>query len=186
MKEIVGCCSILGSAFLFYLATAIMRSSRLQVDIDPLCFVIARFIVGTVVFSALFLIARKVPRPRECKFLFLRIITNFLAVYFFFIAVSTTSAAEANILNMTYPVFIAIISFLFFQHKGDWSMLAIGPVAFVGITLVGGGIESFIELKSFAGLLSGMFAAVSMIFLNITRMENDTDVVLFYLFRLGH
>lgn len=185
MKEILGGLAILCSAFFFYLATVIIRVARLHVEIDPLQFVIARFVIGALVFSLMFACLRRLPRPREYRFLFLRIITNFLAVYFFFIAVGTTSAAEANILNMTYPVFIAIISFLFYQHKGDWSMLALGPVAFVGITLVGGGVESLTELRSFAGLLSGLFAAVSIIFLNITRIKNDTNVVLFYLFTLG-
>jgi drug/metabolite transporter (DMT)-like permease len=106
-------------------------------------------------------------------------------VYFFFEAVARTSAAEANMLNLTYPVFIAIFSFFFFQHKGDYFMLAVGPLAFVGILAILGGDGELFDWNSCYGIASGVSAAFAIVFLNLTRLQNDTDTILFYLFGIG-
>ena len=46
-------------------------------------------------------------------------LTNTIAVYCFYKAVDVGSVAEANILNMTYPLFVALFSWIFLRDQRD-------------------------------------------------------------------
>jgi drug/metabolite transporter (DMT)-like permease len=133
----------------------------------------------------LLVLKQKVPKPVDQRFLIARAVTNFCAVYCFFEATEVTSAAQANILNMTAPVFIALFSWVLGIGKRDLLGYFISFLAFIGIVLTLDLTSSEIGLESLWGLASGIFAAIAIIFLNISRRDNDIETVLFYLFIVG-
>ncbi|HHC24350.1 MAG TPA: EamA family transporter [Desulfobacterales bacterium] len=109
-KELLGCLAVFGSAFFFYLSTVTIRWSVLWVTLDPAFFVFVRFLLGFVVICSLLYFKKQELKPVRYHFLVGRAVSNCVAVYCFYKGVVLTSVAEANILNMTYPLFIAVFS----------------------------------------------------------------------------
>lgn len=149
-------------------------------------FVFSRFLVGFIFIFAWVHSRKKNAKPKEYKFLFVRALTNVLAVYTFFKAVEVETLAEANILNMTYPVFIALLSLIFIPSQRDFVSGLIALLAFFGVYLVLRPDGSPVSAEvAFWGLLSGLTASVSLISLNFTRQKNSVETVLCWLYGLG-
>jgi len=185
-KELYGSLTILASAFCFYLATVIVHwAMSEEIALSSQFLVFARFLIGFLVVGCVLLIKRKVPQPRQYRFLLGRAFFNIPAVVFFFKAIELTTVAEGNILNMTFPIFIAVISWIFFREQRDFTVFGMTIVAFLGIFLVLAPGELRIAGNSLWGLASGVTAAIAIIFLNLARQQNDTDTVLFVVFGLG-
>ncbi len=128
---------------------------------------------------------RQLPHPRSYHLLLGRTAFNCAAVYCFYTAVELTSVAEANILNMTYPVFVALTSWILLRNQKDPVALAMVAVAFAGIWLILAPGKIDFQLASLWGLASGLTASSAMIYLNISRQHHDTNTILFFMFGLG-
>ena len=185
MYRLLGGWAVFGSAFCFYLSTVVIRWSQAEVTIAPSYFVFARFLLGFVVVGAIMAYRRQPPRPRSYHLLLGRTVFNCAAVYCFYMAVEYTSVAEANILNMTYPVFVALISWTMLRNQHDPVALAMVAVAFAGIWLILAPGRIDFKTANLWGLASGLSASVSLIYLNVSRQHHDTNTVLFFMFGLG-
>lgn len=184
-RQIIGCLLVFSAAALFYFSTATIRWASGHVDLQPAFFVFVRFVSGFVLVNIILLIKRQPLRARRYDLLAGRAVANTIAVYCFYTAVGKTTLADANILNMTYPVFVAVFSWLVLKHQRDAIMTAGALAAFVGIWLVLARGPMALSRMHLWGLASGISAAWAMIFLNVSRRYHDTQTVLFYLFGLG-
>ncbi len=183
--QVLGGCCIFASAFFFYMATVVIRWAREETVLDPSFFVFARFLLGFVFICLVMLIRRQGPRPVRYHLLVGRTVTNVLAVYFFFQSVSVTSVAEGNILNMTYPVFLALFSWILLKHQRDIVSVGMVFVAFAGIWMILAPSQLSLRVENLWGLASGITAAFAIIYLNMSRQYHDSETVLFYMFGLG-
>jgi len=185
MSRYIGGLAVFVSAFGFYISTVVIRWSQAEVTIASSYFVFARFLLGFLVVCAIMAYRRQRPQPRNYHYLIGRTVANCVAVYCFYKAVKHTSVAEANILNMTYPVFVALLSWIFLRRQRDPVALAMVAVACTGIWLILAPGKMDINPANLWGLASGMSASCSMIYLSISRKYHDTNTVLFFMFGLG-
>ena len=184
-RQAVGWLAVFGSAFCSYFATAIIRWSRSYVELEASYFVFSRFLLGFIVVCLGMLITGKRPAPRRYHFLIGRMVTNTVAVFCFYKAVEVGSLAEANILNMTYPLFVALFTWCFLKEQRDvFSFFTVG-VAFAGIWMILSPGDIEIKWSNAWGLASGVTAAAAMIYLNVSRRFHDSQTVLFFMFGLG-
>lgn len=185
LKVFLGWLAVFASAFCFYLATAVIRWAGPKVDIDASYFAFFRFLLGFAAICLLLVIKGQGLSPRRYDLLVGRTLFNCLAVMCFYKAVALTSLAEGNILNMSYPIFLALLSWLFLKEQRDGLALAMVFVAFVGIWLIlsPGKIEP--DLKNIWGLISGISAGFAILLLNISRRYHDSETILYYMFGLG-
>ena len=110
-NKLIGFSSVFASAICFYLATTTLRWARINdVTVDSVNFVFGRFLLGFLMVGTLLLVKKSPPKPVNWHYLIGRTVANTMAVYCFFKAVDLTSVAEGNILNMTYPLFVALFS----------------------------------------------------------------------------
>ena len=183
---IAGSISVLLSAFCFYLSTATIRWGQLHgIHPDPSFYVLVRFLLGFVVIAGLLIAQRRPPRPVNYHLLAGRAVANSVAVYCFYQAVQTTSVAHANILNMTYPVFVALITWGFLPEQREGRTLLALLAAFAGIVLILYPGELSMDVHHLWGLVSGISAALAIVYLNLSRKLHDSETVLFYMFGLG-
>lgn len=124
-------------------------------------------------------------KPKSYHYLIGRTVANTVAVFCFYKAVEMGSVAEANILNMTYPLFVAIFSWFFLRGQRDRLSLLIVMVAFIGVWLVLSPGDIQPGLANVWGLSSGIMAAVAIIYLNVSRHYHDSQTILFFMFGLG-
>ncbi len=186
VKALLGCGCVFASAFCFYLATVVIKRARMGgLDIAPSFFVFARFFLGFVAVSVLMAVKKQPVKVKKKGYLIGRAVTNLVAVYCFFKGVDLTSVAQANILNMTYPLFIALFSWIFFKDQRDTVAVLIVMVAFVGVWLILSPGKMTFEPASLWGLASGISAALAIMYLNLSRQYHDTETTLFFLFAIG-
>ena len=185
-KTILGCTAVFCSAFFFYLATVIIKWSQMAgLTIDPAMFALSRFAMGFAVVLFVTVICKKKIHVKKKRLLIGRAIGNTMAVYCFFKGVDLTSVAQANILNMTYPLFIAVFSWIFLKEQRDFIAIVIVLIAFVGITMILSPGKMSYNFNSLWGLASGISAAVAIMYLNLSRQVHDTHTTLFFMFGLG-
>lgn len=182
---VLGCMSVFASAFCFYFSTVVIRWSREVVAIDSAYFAFFRFLLGFMVVGAIMLVRRQKPAPKRFHFLIGRTLGNCIAVYCFYQAVRYTSVAEANILNMTYPIFVAVLSWIFLRHQRDPVAVVMVLVAVAGVWLILQPGRMGMGVHSLWGLASGISAAFAILYLNLSRQHHDANTVLFYMFGLG-
>lgn len=184
-RQAFGWLAVFASTFCFYLATVIIRWSEDEVNIESAYFVFGRFLLGFLVVSIVMLVQKQRFRPKNYHYLLGRTIANTLAVFCFYKAVAVGTVSEANILNMTYPLFVAIFSWMFFKSQRDVFSVMVVIVAFVGVWLVLAPDDMSIHVGNIWGLSSGISAAAAIIYLNISRRYHDSQTILFVLFGLG-
>lgn len=184
-RQAVGWLAVFGSAFCFYLATVIIRWAQPHVDIETSYFVFGRFFLGFIVVCLTMLAGHQRPAPRKYHVLLGRTLANSIAVFCFYKAVDVGTLAEANILNMTYPLFVALFAWLFVKNQRDlFSLFAVG-LAFCGIWLILSPGDMSFRWENIWGLSSGITAAAAMIYLNVSRKYHDSQTILFFMFGLG-
>lgn len=181
----LGWAAVFVSAFFFYLATVTIRWARSSVSIDPAFFTFSRFALGFVVVALSMAVQRRSLRASRYRYLVGRAVSNTLAVFFFYQAVETTTVANANILNMTYPIFVAMFAWFFLREERDGVAMVMVPVAFAGIWLIVAPVGGDWDWQNGWGLASGMTASFAIVFLNLSRKHNPVETTLFYMFGLG-
>ncbi|MBT7261558.1 MAG: DMT family transporter [Desulfobacula sp.] len=186
LKVLLGCLCIFGSAFFFYLATVIIKWAKIKgLNIDPALFVFARFLLGFITVLILMALKKKKIKVKKKRYLIGRTIANCVAVYCFFKGVDLTSVGQANILNMTYPLFIAIFSWMFLKEQRDAIAIVVVVIAFAGVWMILTPGKMNFNMNSLWALASGISAAIAMMYLNLSRQVHDTETTLFFLFGLG-
>ena len=181
----MGWLAVFASAFLFYLATVTIRVAQSPVDIAPAFFTFCRFALGLLVVSASMAIQRRSLCVNRYGLILGRALSNTVAVFCFYQAVDVTTVANANILNMTYPIFVAIIAWLFLREQRDSVALMVVPVAFVGIWLIVSPWGIAWDWHNGWGLASGIAASFSMVFLNVCRRYDTVETTLLHMFGWG-
>lgn len=182
---LLGYICVFGSAVFFYFATAVIRWAAAEVTIDAAFFSFFRFTLGFLSMCAIMVIRRQGPVPYKYNLLIGRAVYNCIAVYTFYKAVELTSVAEGNILNMTYPIFLSILSWFFLKEQRDVLAVVMVGVAFAGIWMILSPAMVNPNLNSLWGLASGVTAAFAILYLNLSRQFHDSETVLFYMFGLG-
>jgi drug/metabolite transporter (DMT)-like permease len=182
---LLGCLAVFASAFCFYFSTVVIRWSRDVVAIDSAYYAFFRFLAGFIVVCLLMLIKGQRPAPKNYHLLIGRTLGNCIAVYCFYQAVRYTSVAEANILNMTYPIFVAVLSWVLLRSQRDPVAMGMVAVAVAGVWLILQPGRVGLGLESLWGIGSGVSAAAAIVYLNLSRRYHDANTVLFYMFGLG-
>jgi len=161
----------------FASATVFAKYITNNSDIPAIEITFFRVSIGVVIATLYMLRTKTSFRPRKKKLVFARAIFSFSALVAFFYSVQYTSVTNANMLNMTYPVFIFLLAPLFGlerMHKLSFLFLII---AMTGIYLVISPNFSNILIGDLIGLLSGIFAAFAIITLSMAR-EHDSTVLI--------
>lgn len=184
-RRAFGWLAVFGSAICFYLATAIIEWGQSYVHIDAAFYTFARFVLGFAIVCATMAIQGQRPSCTRVHYIVGRTVTNALAVFCFYKAVDVTTVASANILNMTYPLFVALFSWLFLKGQRDIGALGIAVFASMGIWLILAPEDTSVQWNQAWGLLSGFFAGMSILYLNLSRQFHDSQTILFYMFGPG-
>lgn len=162
-RPLLGTIVILLSAVLFASATAGVKIATLHGEASAVHVTMARFLLGTIGTLPAVIRDPAIVRPREPRWVWLRAISNVIAVFLFFYGIQLTTVSKANLLNMTYPVFVflfapfvtrekirpLLVLFLLLTLAGvwnvvrpdnlhSWSSLAVGDVLAFGSALVAG------------------------------------------------
>lgn len=174
------------SSFAFYLNSACISYGVRNYPLTAGYFTIARSLTGFIMIPLILLVTLRRPeKPRYVGSLCMRALTHFVAFVAFFEATARLGSSLGNLLNLTYPLFLALFALGARQKQTQiFSTLLAALVAFAGMTLVLNpsadhpiGIDGLL-----IGLFSGATAAVSVANLKKAREANSPETVLLFLF----
>lgn len=183
-----GIASVLLSALCFYWATYIIR---LGLDFEAtggIPYVFSRFLLGYILLE-IYALGKK-RTPVNIFWLRQRAVWNTIAVFFFFITVEISGVTIANLTNMTYPVFVAVLAPFYIGEKNGWLGITGILVAMFGSLMIlipsnSHNVEDIFIWKNAVGLLSGLTAAIAILALRKIRQSDSTLIILLYTFRIG-
>lgn len=147
--------------------------------------VLFRFAFGVVVMLPLLFVPGANLLGNDRRGLILRGLSGGLAVYFYFLAISKTTLANAVLLNFTSVVFAPVFALLFLRERLDRAH-SVGMV----VALLGTGLVTRIgiappNIGDGAGLLSGLLAGVALATVRRLRRNETASSVFFYFSLVG-
>jgi drug/metabolite transporter (DMT)-like permease len=171
--------------FCFASATVFAKFITNGSDIPAIEITFFRVFLGVMI-AALYMWQTKTSfRPKKVFLVVARAVLSFSALVTFFFAVEHSSVTNANMLNMTYPVFIFLVAPLFKLEKMHKLALLFLISAMAGIYLVIFPDFSNLNIGDIVGLISGIFAAFAIITLSVAREHDSTVLIVFYLMAIG-
>ena len=173
------------SALLFSINILLVKIIRTGTDIPVVEITFARFFIGFIIVAVYIKAGNLTFRPVNKRVLYLRGILNAAAVLILFFAVEYTTITNANVLNMTYPIFVALFSHALIKERFHPSLIIPLLLAAVGVWMVIQPDFSMIKAGDIIGLISGLVSALAIIYLRVLRKTDETNVILFYLFAVG-
>jgi len=178
------------SAFSFALATVFVKLVTADTDIPAIELSFFRFLFGFIITLFYIIYKKKSLKTVKSRHVYMRAIFNTIAVILFFIGVEHSSIGKANLLNMTYPVFVFLIAPFINKEKtsGEYFLYLIATGAGIYLTMVPEGSEPGMNLLNrgdIAALLSGIVAGFAITTLREARKFNDSYVIVFYLMLIG-
>jgi drug/metabolite transporter (DMT)-like permease len=169
----------------FALATVFAKFVTNASDISAIEITFFRFLFGFVV---AYLALRKTGGsfiPNNKKFVIWRGVLNTIAVILFFTSVKFTTITNANMLNMTYPVFLFLFTPFFGSEKITIAKIISLILSITGIYLVIQPNFNHLLFGDLIGLLSGIVGGMSVLTLRKARETESTFLILFYLMTIG-
>ncbi|MCB1165390.1 MAG: DMT family transporter [Leptospiraceae bacterium] len=188
-RQIYGILLNAASALSFYFATFFVRVGTLSnPEIPSQAYAFVRYLTGFFFSIYLFRRAGLTFRLKVPNALYFRAIFNTLALLFFYESVASGNAATANVLNMTYPAFVALLAIPLLSEIPDRRMLLVLVFSLTGIgiyvltPLIRSGTISHSDLW---GLGSGLLAALAILALRGAAMQARAEEILLWMFGIG-
>ncbi|MCK5880591.1 MAG: DMT family transporter [Sinobacterium sp.] len=113
--------------------------------------------------------------------LLVRGVSGLLGFYAFYSAVSKIPLVDATLLRHSSPLFVPIISLLWFGVKTPWRTVGFILLGFMGVYIALQPDVSSVKFYHLVGLSSAVFLALSMVSTNHLK-KYDSSIVLFYYF----
>ncbi len=178
------------SALSFALATVFAKLVTVGSDITAMELVFFRFVFGFIVMSSYVVLAKKPIVPNNKKLVIWRGIFNTAAVVCFFIGIEYSTVTKANLLNMTYPIFVFLLTPFINRERTSPEFFLYLVVTAVGSYLVvvpGAGVLSAasVNIGDLFALLSGIIAGFAITVLRQARKYDSSYLILFYLMGTG-
>jgi drug/metabolite transporter (DMT)-like permease len=188
-QAFLGVGMLLLSAVVFAGSTVFVKLAAETAGISGRTSAFVRFVFGLVLIAAYALATRKSLRPVAPRLVVLRVLTNTLAVVLFFSGLQITTVTHANMLNMTYPVFVFAVAPLLNRESTPGVYYLFLVLTLAGIWLVLAPEEGLGVAGANAGDLlalgSAVVAAVAISALREARKYDNSFLILFHLFFFG-
>lgn len=161
----------------------------LSYDVHSLYVTFSRFVIGSLAIVPIILRDRSVIYMNKPLWVLTRAFTNVTAVFLFFFAIRYTTVSKANLLNMTYPLFVFLFAPLVTGERNSLFRYAMLFVTLVGVWNVVRpehleGLGSIVRGDGLA-FASALTAGFSIATLRRARLGDDSFTIVFYVMVLG-
>jgi len=118
---------------------------------------------------------RRVIVPKNKALVIGRALLGLVSMYLFFLAVRLVPLVNAVLLQNTVPLFIPVLTFLFFRKKITLKIFATMIIGFIGVVIVLNPGRGFLRPGDLIALSAGFISAVVTIILG--RLEDKEELV---------
>jgi len=176
---------ILISAFSFAVATAFAKYITAYSFITAIEVTFFRFFMGFLL--AIYLLKKdKISlRPHKTRYIVGRAIFNVFAVVLFYIGIENTTLTNANMLNMTYPVFVFLVVPIINKESIQKSFYLYLILTLIAVVLIALPDFSSIKKGDLFAFGSAIVAGFAISNLREARKYDDSGLILFYMMGFG-
>ncbi|MCX8122542.1 MAG: DMT family transporter [Spirochaetes bacterium] len=173
------------SAVTFSLSTVFAKYITSTSSIHAIEISFVRFLIGFIISSGYIFIHHMSIRPNNVPLVLTRAISNTVAVILFFVGVQYTTVTNANMLNMTYLVFVFVLAPFFNKEPLIKTNFFYLILTLAGTYLVIQPHYSTINIGDVYSFLSAIISAIAVVALRESRKYDTTPIILFHLMSIG-
>lgn len=187
MKEnsIKGIVYVLLSALFFALGSIFGKVVTNNSDLSGAINSFSRFFLGAILMLIYILYTKRSLKVNKMKYIANRSIFNGISILLFSFGVQYTTVTNANMLQMTYPVFVLILAPLLFKEKIKKSSYLYLIIILIGCYLVAFPSFDSLNMGDFLSMVSAIAAALSILSLTEARKYDEGYTIVFYVMLLG-
>lgn len=145
----------------------------------------SRFFIGAICMFIYIIVTKKSFRAPDIKPIISRAVYNSIAIILYSMAYNYTTITNVNMLNMTYPLFVILIAPYFTKEVIKRSTYIYLIIIMLGVYIVADPQLGNFNLGDGLALLSAVFAALSILSLTKSRVENEGYLIIFYVMLFG-
>ncbi len=135
----------------------------------------------SVAIIALLMLHQKVPfRARNFPLLAARSVSGLFGMVGGFYALRTLSLGDTAVLTNTFPIFVAVLAYIFFDEKPSRTLAAYILLALVGIAILLKPQFNFLNYAGFVALMAGFFSALVVIAIHQSSKTEPAFRIAFY------
>lgn len=139
-----------------------------------------RFFLGALIMFFYIIFTKRSFKAVKINYIFARSITNCISIMLFSLGFQYTTVTNANMLQMTYPIFVMILAPLIYREKIKKSSYVYLCIIMLGCYLVTLPKFDNINVGDILSLVSAISAAVSVLFLKEVSKYNEGYIIVFY------
>lgn len=187
MKEanFLGVILVLLSSLSFALSTIFGKVLTNNTNMSGVVTSFTRFVLGTIVMLLYILIKKKSLKPVNIKPILIRGICNSLAISIFAMSFKYTTITNANMLHMTYPVFVILLAPYFLNEKPNKSNYIYLLIIMVSSYIIVNPKFNSVNIGDIISLASAIIAALSIMTLTAARKSDEAYLIIFYVMLIG-
>lgn len=176
---------ILTSSVFFSLSAYFGKLLVNTTDMNAIITSFTRYALGSIVMILYMLIKKKSFIPNKIGPITKRSIFNSGALILSTLALNYTTLTNANILHLTYPVFVVILAPFVTKEKSKKSAYFFLALIFIGSYIISNPDLTHINLGDFVAFLSAIFAGLSILYLTEARKTESGSIIVLYLMVIG-
>lgn len=145
----------------------------------------SRYALGAIVMFIYMLITKKSFIPNKIVPITKRAIFNSASVILATVALNYTTLTNANVLHLTYPVFVVILAPFVTRESSTKSAYLYLILIFIGSYIISDPDFTNVNLGDFAAFSSAIFAALGFLYLTESRKTECGTLIVFYVMTIG-
>lgn len=145
----------------------------------------SRFLLGALFMLIYILFKKKSFKPGNIKPIAIRAIFNSGAVILMTWSLQFTTITNANMLQMTYPVFVILLAPFITKEENKKSNYIHLFIIMLGSYIVSNPSFEGINVGDLIAMTSAIVAGISVLYLTVARRENEGYIIVFYVMLIG-
>ncbi len=173
------------SALFFALATVFAKYVNASSSIPAVEITLFRFVLGFIGTAFYVLRSGRSVRPVRFSYIWLRAVMNLASVVLFFLGVQYSTVTKANLLNMTFPIFVFLYAPWINHERAKPVNFLFLLLSMIGIYLVVLPSFSAFDVGDLYSFASGVVGGLAVALLRESRRYDSSLTVIFFLMGIG-
>ena len=176
---------ILLAEFSFAASSVVAKYALQDSDVSGVQITFFRFLLGAIIS---FIVLKKSGEsfiPKKPQMVWWRALFNTISAMLFFFSLKYTTVTNANMLGLTYPLWVVLFAPILIKEKFEWKNMIFVGVALTGVYIIVHPEFETINLGDMCAFGAGITASIAVLALRQARKFDTTNIIIFYLMTTG-
>ncbi|MBN2165999.1 MAG: DMT family transporter [Marinilabiliaceae bacterium] len=176
---------ILIAEFCFAASSVVAKWVLKEPSLSGIQITFFRFLLGSIISFILLKKSGESFIPNKPQMVWWRAFFNTISAMLFFFSLKYTTVTNANMLGLTYPLWVVIFAPILIKETFEIRNLVFVIIALFGVYLIVHPSFNSINLGDICAFGAGVTASIAVIALRQARKYDSTNIIIFYLMTTG-